>query len=115
MRGLTRQPFASALKPILHRCGVIRSRPMLESLKTARSLRMPHPEVVHIAPAANDWRLHRTGAAEDLFFHELGDALDAASSLAAEGLVIRIVVHQAPGGLDAESAPNIGPRLLAIE
>jgi hypothetical protein len=55
---------------------------------------MPYPEVVHIAPADSDWRLHRSGDDQDLYFRDLGAALDAASSLAANGLAIRIVVHQ---------------------
>ncbi|MEO9256224.1 MAG: hypothetical protein ABI305_11815 [Tepidiformaceae bacterium] len=72
---------------------------------------MPNPQVVHIARSDSDWQLRCSGNGESRYFHELGDAIDAASLLATNGEALRIVVHQqttelAPDAENAQANPS---------
>ena len=42
---------------------------------------MNRPEIVHIAPKNEAWRVYRAGYDTELSFEDLGQALDAASAM----------------------------------
>lgn len=63
---------------------------------------MPNPQAVHIARADSSWRLRWHENDEDLDSHDLGEAIDAASSLASGGEAVRIVFHQGPAESDKD-------------
>ena len=57
---------------------------------------MNRPEIVHIAPQNDSWRVYRSGYDSELSFDDIGQALDAASALAGKETSMRIVVHERP-------------------
>jgi hypothetical protein len=72
-------------------------------------LEMNRPEVVHISPTERAWRVYRSGYDTEESFDELGDALDAATAVAA-GAAVRIVIHERARVLgEGEDGPGISP------
>ncbi len=64
---------------------------------------MNRPEIVHIAPNNDAWRVYRAGYESELSFEDIGDALDAASSLVSDGASMRIVIHERASAEDADA------------
>jgi hypothetical protein len=69
---------------------------------------MNRPEIVHIAPKNEAWRVYRAGYDTELSFEDLGQALDAASAMATAGGSVRIVIHENPATKELDTgAPGI--------
>lgn len=64
---------------------------------------MSHLQTLHIAPSGSGWLVYRPGNPAERFFSGLGDALDAASSIADADARFRIVIHETPARAACES------------